>query len=198
MTRRSISRRTALLLPGAVALTGCSAVRGRDEQSASERAYSAGDGSVQTVPPEERDDPVRVAGRTVEGDPVDTADWRGDVVVLNLWYAACGPCREEADDLSAVATDAEALGVRFLGINTRDGAAEAAAFQRNFAVPYPSILDTDGAAVLALRGQMVPNAVPTTLVLDRVGRVAARITGVADRSVLGTLVDETSSEADLP
>ncbi len=74
--------------------------------------------------------------------------------------------------------------MRFVGINTRDDAAGALAFQETFDVPYPTIVDRQGTAVLALRGQLVPNAVPTTLVVDREGRVAARISGRADASVL--------------
>lgn len=146
------------------------------------------------IPPADRADPVEVGGSTVEGGRITTTSWRGQVVVLNLWYAACGPCRAEAKDLAAISQEFAPDGVRFLGINTRDGAEEAAAFQRRFGVPYPSVLDVDGAAVLALRGQTVPNAVPTTLVLDRSGRVSARVTGQIDPGILRSLIRTVLAE----
>ena len=146
--------------------------------------------------PGSRAEPVEVAGTTAEGEDLALADLRGEVVVLNLWYAACGPCREEAGDLADIAGESEADGVRFVGINTRDDAAGALAFQETFDVPYPTIVDRQGTAVLALRGQLVPNAVPTTLVVDREGRVAARISGRADASVLRTLIGDVVDEQD--
>lgn len=174
-------------------LGGCSAMRSADENGSGGPAAS-GSGTVVELAAEDRGEPVEVAGSTVEGDQVSITSWRGQVVVLNLWYAACGPCRAEARDLAEVSEEYADEGVRFLGINTRDGADEAAAFQRRFQVPYSSVLDTDGAAVLALRGQTVPNAVPTTLVLDRSGRVASRVTGQIDPGVLRTLIETVLAE----
>lgn len=159
-----------------------------------DKNYIAGDGSVTELAPAERGEPVDVTGTSAEGDPVDLADLRGEVVVLNLWYAACGPCRAEASDLVDVAAETGADGVRFLGINTRDEPATAQAFQRTYDVPYPSILDAQGAVVLALAGQVSPQAVPTTLVVDRQGRVAARVLGPVDPSVLKSLVDAAVAE----
>lgn len=176
----------------AVVVASCSAMASGNQETG--RTYVAGDATVLELAPPDRSDPVEVSGTTVEGGSVSTERWRGSVVVLNLWYAACGPCRAEAPDLARVATETEPLGVVFLGINTRDGGSEAAAFQRTFAMPYPSVLDSDGRAVLALRGQTVPNAVPTTLVLDREGRVAARATGQVDGDVLRELVDQVLAE----
>lgn len=192
----AVPRRLALLLAAvAVTASGCTAMgAGSGDPTGQREGYVAGDGTVQTIPVDQRGAAVAVVGSTVEDERVDTSAWRGQVVVLNLWYAACGPCREEAPDLAEIATETTPDGVQFLGINTRDGSAEAAAFQRTFDIPYPSVLDSDGAAVLALRGQLVPNAVPTTLVLDVQGRVAARVTGVADPSVLRELISQTGAE----
>jgi peroxiredoxin len=193
------ARRTAaaaLAVAGALALAGCTAMGAVDEQARSGQAkdYIAGDGSVSELAPSSRTEPVEVAGTTAEGERLDLADLRGEVVVLNLWYAACGPCREEAADLAAIARESRADGVRFVGINTRDDAATAIAFQETFDVPYPTIVDRQGSVVLALRGQLVPNAVPTTLVVDREGRVAARVSGRADASVLRALVQDVAEE----
>jgi len=187
---------TALAAAGALALAGCTAMGSVDEQARAgdSKDYIAGDGSVAELAPASRTEPVEASGTTAEGDQLALADLRGEVVVLNLWYAACGPCRDEAADLAAIARESEADGVRFVGINTRDDAATALAFQDTFNVPYPTIMDRQGSAVLALRGQLVPNAVPTTLVVDREGRVAARVSGRADASVLRTLVQDVIEE----
>jgi peroxiredoxin len=176
---------------------GCTASGALSEQARAGDAknYVAGDGSITQLAAGSRDEPVELRGTTAEGDTVDVAAWRGDVVVLNVWYAACAPCRAEAPDLAAVANELSARGVKFLGINARDDAAGVQAFQRTYGVPYASVLDAaDGSALLALRGQVPPQAVPTTLVLDTEGRVAARVLGRVDRSTLRGLVEDVLAD----
>ena len=114
--------------------------------------------------------------------------------MLNTWYAACPPCRKEAPDLVQLAADFAADGVHFLGINGTDAAGAAQAYERTFAVTDPSIADTDGTAIAALQGAVPVQAVPTTVVVDREGRVAARILGLADPSTLRALVDDVLTE----
>ncbi|MCP2263686.1 TlpA family protein disulfide reductase [Promicromonospora thailandica] len=157
------------------------------------QGYVSGDGSVQTYDAGERRGPVAVAGTDFEGNAVDSSDWAGDVVVVNTWYASCAPCRAEAPDLVDLATSKE--GVRFLGINTEDDAGAAQAFQRTFEVPYPSIEDRTGTVIAGLNGVVPLQAVPTTVVLDQEGKVAARVIGQAERSTLEALVDEVLAEA---
>ncbi len=186
----------AVVALAGTALAGCTALGSVDDQARAgdDKGYISGNGAVAEVAAADRGDPVAVAGTTTTGEELALADLRGEVVVLNLWYAACGPCRVEAPDLAEIAQASEADGVRFVGINTRDDAAGAQAFERTFDIPYPTIVDDQGAAVLALRGQLVPNAVPTTLVVDREGRVAARISGRADASVLRELIETVVEE----
>ncbi|WNB84752.1 TlpA disulfide reductase family protein [Cellulomonas sp. ATA003] len=140
--------------------------------------------------PDDRGEAVQLTGTDFSGNPVDTRQWAGDVVVVNTWYAACPPCRAEAPDLVAAAADYAAQGVHFIGVNGTDEGGAALAFDRTFDVPYPSISDTDGSAIADLQGHVPVQAVPTTLVLDRQGRVAARILGLADASTLRALIDE--------
>ncbi|MFP5335353.1 MAG: TlpA family protein disulfide reductase [Actinomycetes bacterium] len=190
-------RLVALAAAAALGLTGCTASDALSEQARAGDAknYVSGDGTVTTVAVAERSEPVELTGTTAGGDEVDLADWRGDVVVLNVWYAACAPCRAEAPDLVETAAAYADDGVRFLGINTRDDAAGALAFERTYGIPYPSVLDaSSGAALLALRGDVPPQAVPTTLVLDREGRVAARVLGRAEGSTLRGLLDDVLAE----
>ncbi|WP_299038127.1 TlpA disulfide reductase family protein [uncultured Pseudokineococcus sp.] len=179
-------------LVGAAALAGCSTSGAQTEVVDS--GYVAGDGSVVQLPPDERGEPVELSGTTLEGEEVDVTEWRGAPVVLNTWYAACGPCRVEAPDLAEISAETAADGVRFLGINTRDGAAQALAFEEEFGIDYPSLLDRDGEGVLALRGDLPPSATPTTLVLDAQGRVAARFLGAVEPSTLRTVVGDAVAE----
>ena len=181
----------------AVLLGACSGVgapAGVTDSTAQTR-YDSADGSVTTWPEPERGEPVVLQGQDYEGNPVATADWAGDVVVVNTWYAACPPCRAEAPDLAAAANDYAGRGVRFVGVNATDEAGTAQAFEETFGVPYPTIDDAGGSAVAALQGQVPVQAVPTTLVLDREGRAAARILGLADASTLRGLIDGVLAEA---
>ncbi|MBB2922449.1 TlpA disulfide reductase family protein [Cellulomonas cellasea] len=158
------------------------------------QGYESGDGSQKVWAAADRSEPVELAGTDFAGGSQDVAAWRGDVVVLNTWYAACPPCRAEAPDLVDVATEYADQGVHLLGINGTDDAGAAEAFQRTFDVPYPSIADTDGTAIAALQGTVPVQAVPTTVVLDREGRVAARILGIAEGSTLRALLDDVLAE----
>jgi thiol-disulfide isomerase/thioredoxin len=159
-----------------------------------DQGYVSGDGSVTQWALQDRADPVVVAGVDFAGNAVSTQDWPGDVIVLNTWYAACGPCRAEAPDLVALATDRAGDGVRVLGINTQDAAGAARAFESRFAVPYPSIEDSSATAIADLSQYVAIKAVPTTVVLDKDHRPAARILGQADPSTLGAIIDDILAE----
>ncbi|WP_084105177.1 TlpA disulfide reductase family protein [Demequina sp. NBRC 110056] len=154
--------------------------------------YVSGDGTVTEWAVGERGEPVELTGTSFEDEPVDVADFRGQAVLLNTWYAACPPCRAEAPDL--VAAD-ERDDVQVIGINSRDDAATALAFDRTFSVGYPSIDDGDGKATAQLQGLVSINAVPTSLILDAEGRVAARIVGSVEPSTLTALLDAAASSA---
>lgn len=192
-------RRAAALAAAATALTlalaGCAADAPEgDTADVVDQGYQSGDGSTTTWAPADRLGPLTITGTDYEGGPHDLAQWRGDVVLLNTWYAACPPCRAEAPDLAAVATGYADQGLHVLGINSRDAAGAAQAFQRRLEVPYPSLDDRDGAAIAALQGVVPVNAVPTTVLLDREGRVAARILGLAEASTLRALVEDLLAE----
>lgn len=140
----------------------------------------------------QREPAPRLSGRTLDGDEYDLRDDTGHVVVVNVWGSWCGPCREETPDLVRLARAYEARGVRFVGVDTRDNAAAANAFVRAFDVPYPSVVD-DGTVTLQLRGVVPTSAVPSTIVVDGSGRVAARVIGrVTYRTLKGILDEELS------
>ncbi|WP_251153451.1 TlpA disulfide reductase family protein [Cellulosimicrobium sp. Marseille-Q4280] len=198
MTARARARARALAAAGvalvaSVTLSGCAQESGATTDVVGQ-GYVSGDGSVRTWDTDDRGEPVSLTGTDYEGGTVDTSTWLGDVVVLNTWYAACAPCRAEAPDLVELANEHEADGVRVVGINTTDEAGAAQAFQRTFEVPYPSIDDRSGEVVAALSGTVPLQAVPSTVVLDREGRVAARVIGLVEGTTLGALVDDVLAE----
>ncbi len=187
------------LLCGVVLLSGCANDPLAEQWgSGKDTGYIAGDGSVTEVPLEQRGAPVEFSGVAETGETITQDAVRGEVAVLNFWYAGCAPCRAEAPDLQRLNEAFAEQGVVFLGVNTRDGAAQATQFATEFGVTYPSILDSAGdrSVQRAFAASIPLNAVPTTLVLDRQGRVAARILGqLADESILRTLIADTLEEA---
>lgn len=156
--------------------------------------YVSGDGSVQQWTPEEREEPVELAGESMAGEPLDVEDWRGSVVVLNFWYAECPPCRKEAPDLAALAHEFEGE-VEFMGVNHINEPETAQAFERRFELPYPSLHDKDAAGVASMQKVVPLQAMPSTVVLDAEGRVAARILGLAEKSTLKALITDTLAES---
>ena len=186
-----------LLLAGAL-LTGCAADDSLAQQyrDGNEKGYIAGDFQVVEIPEPERGDPVVFEGVTETGETVTSDDYRGGVLVVNFWYAACGPCIVEAPLLEEVWQDYQDQRVAFLGVNTYDQPATALSFARDNNVTYPSVIDVNDGRVKLAFAQVTPiQATPTTLVIDQEGRVAARIIGqLASASILSTLVADTLAE----
>lgn len=177
-------------LASVLLLAGCDSLQGTNDG-----AFVPGDGQVRQVAAEDRGEPIELTGRSLEGEPIDLADLRGKVVVVNTWWSQCGPCRTEMPMLTRAAKE---LGGRaaFLGINIRDlSAAQGLAFERNLGVTYPSIYSRGGTALLSFRGQISQIAIPSTAVLDRQGRVAAVIAGpIPSQLTLIELVDELATD----
>ncbi len=147
------------------------------------------DGAVAEFPPADRGEPITLTGPTSDGSTFNPAAVSGRVVVLNLWYAGCAPCRAEAKSLQSLSTEFKADGVAFVGVDTYDTAATANSFRTHYGVTFPSILDRDtGEVQLQLTGTYSAKATPATIVLDKQGRPAARILGPIDPSVLRTLI----------
>lgn len=155
-----------------------------------------GEGNVTEVRAEDRGDPVEVSGDTVDGGQLDLADLRGKVVVVNVWWSGCGPCRAEMPMLVAAEKELPRQGVAFVGVNIRDLAPEtAAAFERERGVDYPSIYDP-GSETLDEFGRYRPASMPSTVVLDEDGRVAVLISGeIPSQTTLVTLVEDLIAEA---
>ena len=175
---RPARRRTALLAAVAAAslltLTACS---NEETGSASgDTKFVQGTGEITTVPAGEREAAPNIQGESVQGEKLKLADYRGKVVVLNVWGSWCSPCRAEAPNLAKVDHDTDPKDVQFVGINTRDSdRAQVKAFERNYGVKYPSYYDPGGRLILKFpKNSLSPQAIPSTLILDRNGKIAVR------------------------
>ncbi|MFJ6653699.1 TlpA family protein disulfide reductase [Microbacterium sp. NPDC091313] len=198
--RRTAARLAAGALAAVVALTlaACSNDPLADQYRAGDnKGYIAANG-FQTVEiaPDERGEPVVFDGTTESGQEVASSDYAGKVLVVNFWYATCGPCIVEAPRLEQAYTSFAGQAVAFLGVNTYDQAETAASFAKDNDVTYPSVIDVNGGRVkLAFAGKAPLNATPTTLVLDQQGRVAARIIGeLPEASILQAIVKTVLEE----
>lgn len=140
----------------------------------------------------------KLSGRTLDGGRLDVAAWRGQVLVVNTWGSWCGPCRKEAPALARVFNETNGAGVRFVGINVRDNDAAARAFTRELHIGYPSLVDDDAQLMLALARTIPISAVPATVVVDRQGRIAARVIGAVTYATLHGLVADTLAEGRTP
>nr|WP_194241530.1 TlpA disulfide reductase family protein [Galbitalea soli] len=163
--------------------------------SGANAGYIQGDGVYKEFAPADRKPAVSFHSTTDAGKAVSSTQFLGTVHVLNFWYAGCPPCRLEAPDLEKVYQKYKGT-VPFLGINTYDQAATAITFEKKFGITYPSVMDVNDTAVqYAFAGSIPANAVPTTLVIDRQGRVAARVTGLLeDKSILEAMIDTVIAE----
>ena len=178
-----------------ISLSGCSAndPLANQYKAGDNKNYIAGDGTVTEFAAENRGEAVKWSGTTVTADVISSSDLTGVVTVMNFWYAGCAPCRAEAPDL--VELQAEYKNVQFIGVNVRDSAETANAFERNFEVTYPSIVDAKtGSVLLAFTGIVTPQAVPTTLVIGKDGKVTARVLGRIDKSILSALIKTAVEE----
>lgn len=181
----------AALVVAVVALSGCSGSSEGDAGGVSGR----GDSAIQQIPVEERELVADFDGELLDGTHFRLGHLDGDVGVFNLWGSWCAPCRSEAPALRQVALEYESQGVRFVGLNTRDSDDAARAFERKFKVPYSSIKTSDTTRVLlAFAGQLPMGAVPTTVVVDQQGRVAARVLGQVSAATLRALLDDVLAE----
>ncbi|MFE2039367.1 TlpA family protein disulfide reductase [Streptomyces sp. NPDC059477] len=171
-------RRRAALGAGAamVALLATACSSGGTSGGGGGTGYITGSDGIATVEPAERAAVPDLSGPTVDGETADVADYEGQVVVLNIWGSWCPPCRAEAKNFEKVYQDVKDQGVQFVGINTRDGSTGLArAFEEEFGISYPSLYDPTGKLMLRFEeGTLNPQAIPSTLIIDREGRIAAR------------------------
>jgi thiol-disulfide isomerase/thioredoxin len=170
-----------LLLPFMVACSN-GGTMGTNEQS-----FIAGNGVATFIPQADRKAAPAISGPTLDGGSFTAS--AGKVLVLNVWASWCSPCRAEAPALQELSINHPE--VQFLGVLTRDSLVAARAFVERFGIQYPSLVDD--AILLKFHGQLTPNAIPTTLIIDTQGRIAARVSGEVTYSALEDLIERVKS-----
>jgi cytochrome c biogenesis protein CcmG/thiol:disulfide interchange protein DsbE len=149
---------------------------------------AGGDGSLR--PPDRRPalNPFRL--ESLGGEPWALADQRGSVVLLNFWATWCPPCRKETPDLVTLSHTYGMRGLRVAGITMdEEPASVVPAFVDRYRVPYP-ILVPDASFGLAHS----INSLPTTMLLDRQGRVARMYFGARSAEEIAPDVERLLAE----
>ena len=197
MRRRIWASVAALAL--AATLTACTSANDglvEQYQQGGGQGFISGDGRVQEIPVDQRGAAVDFSGTAVDGSTVTSADYADTVLVMNFWYAGCGPCRAEASTLEDTYQQVSPQGARFLGVNIYDGPEQATAFEKTYGITYPSLIAKEDADLKLAFADWTPlQSVPVTLVLDAQGRVAARFIGqIESGSILRTVIDDVLAE----
>lgn len=155
------------------------------------RAQGTSTSVVTEIPASQRTTLGPLTGRLLDGGRFDSRRLAGKVIVYNVWGSWCAPCRKEAPVLRRVSAETHQQGVRFIGLDVRDNDTAARAFERGNKITYPSIASGDSARALLIFGAALPaNAVPSTVIVDRKGKVAARVIGATTYPTLRGLVDD--------
>jgi peroxiredoxin len=175
-----------------VPLAGCSDAQ-PETSSGSETNFVAGDGTIEVVPMSQRIAAPDFTLPTLDGGTFSLGKQLGKIVVMNVWASWCAPCRKEAPDLEAVWKQSDKKSVQFVGLDTRDSIASALGFVKNFGITYPQAIDTDGQVQLLFRNSLPAQSIPSTLIVDAQGQVAARILGTASETTLRNVIDEVQS-----
>ena len=197
---RRITAAAALPAAVAVLLSGCAGGPPRDSGQADSGIVQAADngrvapGASVVYEVADRAAAPTLEGELLDGSRFDAASVKDMVVVVNFWASWCAPCRAEAGELNATAEATKDLGVRFVGINIRDGRDQARAFVEGREV-YPSLFDPAGRVALGFT-DVSPNTIPATVVIDRRGRVAVVLRKVISQRELEPLVRQVAEERD--
>jgi thiol-disulfide isomerase/thioredoxin len=191
-------RRAAVLTAGAavaaLALTACGS--GGTSGGGNSTNFITSSGGISTVKQGDRHDAPVLEGKDLDGKALSTADYKGKVLVINVWGSWCPPCRAEAKYFAKVAKESDGKDVQFLGIDTRDPQTDQAiAFEKDYGIPYPSFYDPSGKLLLRFeKGTLNPQGIPNTLVIDRDGKIAARSLKALNETSLHTLIDPVIAE----
>ncbi|CAN5122321.1 TlpA disulfide reductase family protein [soil metagenome] len=170
-----------------VLVSGCA---GAGSTSDSEGGFLSSNGAITVVEPAKRKPAPELSGIDLDGNPVSSLTFKGKVLIVNIWGSWCAPCRAEAPDLIRSSNELKPSGVEFLGIAIRESATSSRAFSDRLKVPYPSISDPSGKLLLGFRRNLPAIAIPTTYVIDREGRVGARILNKVTSKTLASIISE--------
>jgi thiol-disulfide isomerase/thioredoxin len=191
-------RRTAIRITAALAalliMASCARIGGDEPtRTAGQAGYPDVPRNLTRVPPDQRNELPTVSGPALgSNQTISTQDYRGKVVVINVWGSWCPPCRKEAPDLQAASVETKNV-AQFIGITSKDyDPAPAEAFVRSFKITYPSIYDPTGKVLLAFSGELPPSAIPSTMIIDRDGRLAVRVLSEVSKITLVDMINDVA------
>ena len=177
-------KKIAIALASLLLLTGCS----NGGASQAQESFIAGSGAITKIKAGSRIAAPVISGLTLSGKNFTFT--KGKVAIVNVWASWCSPCRAEEPTLAALSQ--KYSDTQFIGILTRDNPVNAEAFTRKRGTPYPTLIDDS--ILIGFSKSLPANAIPTTVIIDRQGNVAARISGVVTVASLSALIEEVSAE----
>ncbi len=167
-------------------LTSCS---GGGISAQSENSFVSGTGTSVYIKINDRKEAPEISGELLMGGSKTLAS--GQVKVINVWASWCAPCRAEAPLLQEFSVQYPE--VQFAGILTRDNLSSAISFYENFKITYPTFIDDS--LLIGFKGSLIPNAIPTTIIIDKNNKVAVRISGEVTVAGLRELLDKVLAES---
>jgi thiol-disulfide isomerase/thioredoxin len=177
-----------------VVLAGCATGHGAvDVDNGGDFRFVAGTPAGTVIAPRDRASAPTFSGTLLDGSPFTSTSLQGSVAVINFWGSWCAPCRVETPEFSQVASSVADRSVRFLGVDVKEDKQFAQAFMAGRQIAYPSLYDPRGEIALAFRDYPA-NAIPSTIVLDRQGRVAAVYTAAVTQKDLTTVLGAVTGE----
>ena len=162
--------------------------------SDSESGFVSGDGTSIFLKKNERNPAPELSNVEFLSSEIDLKTLKNKVVLINVWGSWCSPCRKEAPELEELYLKNKADNVEFIGINIRDSKISANRFIENFSITYPNIFDRDGKLLLGYKDSLPANAIPSTILIDKNGLVAARQLGPIDKSLIQGFISELVEE----
>ena len=177
-------KKIALALASVLLLSGCS----NGGASKAQESFIAGSGAVTKIGISDRIEAPKIAGTTLQGTEFSFTP--GKVAVVNVWASWCSPCRAEIPTL--IELSRQYPDVQFMGILTRDNLVNAEAFARRLAMPYPTFIDDS--LLIGFKKTLPANAIPSTVLIDKSGNVAARISGEVTLTSLSKLIRKLEAE----
>ena len=192
MQAKSLGRSFKLLIISLL-ITSC-ATPVSNISSDSESGFVSGDGTSVFLNKSERKPAPELENVDFLSAEIDLNSLKNKVVLINVWGSWCSPCRKEAPELEELYLKNKTNNVEFIGINIRDSRISANRFIENFSITYPNIFDRDGKLLLGYKDSLPANSIPSTILIDKNGLVAARQLGPIDKSLIQGFISELVEE----
>jgi peroxiredoxin len=191
-TARLLTTVLASLLAAAL-LAGCTASTDAPQQTGSEFRFVEGTPSGEVIDADDREDAPNITGELLSGEKFELDQHAGSIVVMNFWASWCAPCRVEAPDLQQIYEQYQPKGVEMIGVLVRDTKGQGQTYSQQVGLTYPSLFDPSTKVALQLSGYPLA-AIPSTVVFDADGRVAAAYVSVVDLESLTSTLEKLLAE----